>query len=255
MEKKLTHSGHHLPQNGHENSKSLLDPSTQNSFPVLKTSVSLNWWAISGLALACFIAGQLFSLKKQPQAYDLSQIEIQQQKIIQLMAERDAIEKNTVHSAFNEKSAQLTLVKLASDEIKKIVANQTDESAKIIREQREVIEHLKKQIHHMASIRPDIERLPASFSHSDELETIPYTSKNSSILWYEQKLEKETLVKKLEDERDTFLSTHDLKLPENKEKFQQLEKNHKLVIYELEQKHHEESRDFRQNKYRLRKKN
>lgn len=253
MEKKqslVSNQQHSVVKNA---SRDLLDPSLENHFPVLTSRVTLNWWAISFIAVFFFAAGHFYS-QKQSSQIDLSLMQEQQKKIIELLAEREKASASLPSGEFIEKGQKLAMLKLAGDEFRKIVSAQNGEADKIIREQREVIEHLKDQITKMAEIRPDMNREPASISSTEGYETIPFNTKNSSILWYEQKLEKEGLVKRLEQERDTFISTHDLKYPENKERFAELEKNHKLAIYELEQEQYEVRKEFSKNKYRLKKK-
>lgn len=242
-------SGYSVIRDGN---RQLMDPQTASKFPALNTRVFINWWSVAIIAIFSFMAGSFWYGKKSES--NLAELEKNQKMILERLASNQSNLSSTQDS-FKDKSNQLALMKLASDEFRKVLEIQQLENQKIIKEQRDQIDFLKKQVSEMAQIRPQIgDRTPASVNASEEFETIPYNLKNSSIQRFEQDLEKKDLERKLQLERDVFLSQHDLKYPENREKFEQIEKNHKLTLYELEQEHNQQRRDFSQNKYRFKRK-
>lgn len=230
----------------HSKPRAVLDPALENKIQIFESRVSINWFALLSVGVILISFGFYLGQRVSPQV-DTAGLQDQQQKIIQLLTQQLEQQRNQV----DKKGSEFAVIEMAKEELQKALSAKSIEPEKIMREQREYIDALKRQLAEMGELRISPQsRSITSLSHAGG-ETIPYNRKNESVLYYEHKLEKEELNKKFEREQKTFFQAYDMSKEENQEKFEELKKKHKLALYELEQEQYQARSDFKKKNYRI----
>lgn len=212
-----------------------------------QTKVTLNWWAVILFGFTFFSLGTYWSSLKNEKV-DLSKLEYRQEQILKLMAQKNNLSSQDSHQVVTAK-VDPSITAKTGELLRSILKESGLTHKEELIEKQVEIENLKHQLRLMAEIRPSLKRMPAAIKQQQK--TIPYNNKNASMLWFEQEVEKKGYLKQFKQERETFLSQNDLSNPLIKQKFDELKKNHKLVMHELEVEHDQERLLFKKNKYRV----
>lgn len=80
--------------------------------------------------------------------------------------------------------------------------------------------------------------------------SIPFNRENLDILYYTQRLRKERLKDQLKKEREAFVVLHDMGEWDNQRKFENLQDEHKLILYRLDKDFEKERSDSRERGHR-----
>ncbi len=166
-------------------------------------------------------------------------------KLDALAARREAHESTVVST--NLSPAQVDhLSRKLKMELSGLYSARESADAKTIAAQKNRISELET---HLKNLLAQDSRGAAEL-HVASATSIPYNRKNLDILYYTQRLRKERLREQLKKEREAFVVLHDMQVWDNQKRLENLQDEHKLILYRLDKDFEKERSDFRERGHR-----
>lgn len=231
---------------GQSRTKELAEPSKH--LPI-KWRKELSSWArllIFGVyGLVCFSIGK----KLMDQSAPFKKLEEKtaelSKKLDALAAKREALALAPSHANLSQSQIDHIGRKIKM-ELSELYSARENADAKTIAAQKKRIAELELHLTNLL----EGEAAASSELHVASTTSVPYNRKNLDILYYTQRLRKERLREQLKKEREAFVVLHDMQVWDNQKKFENLQDEHKLILYRLDKDFEKERSEFRERGHR-----
>lgn len=195
--------------------------------------------------LVCFSFGKKMIDQSAPfQKLEEKTAELSQK--LDALASNRAAHESTVVSTTLSQSQLDNLSRKIKVELSELYSARESADAKTIAAQKNRISELET---HLKNLLAQDSSGPAEL-HTASATSIPYNRKNLDILYYTQRLRKERLREQLKKEREAFVVLHDMQVWDNQKRLENLQDEHKLILYRLDKDFEKERSDFRERGHR-----